>query len=242
MAELRLNDFDAVTFDIYGTLIDWEPSITAFFRSWADRNGLAVSDEQLMQAYDRIRSEVQKERPAPLYPEVLRRSFERVSAAFNVAVDPGARAAFGASAHHWPPYADSAAALKALQLRAKVGALSNIDEASLATSCRKLGFTFDVVVTAERVGAYKPDWPHFHTAIADLAAMGIPMQRILHVGQSLRADMVPATKLGLKCVWVNRPGRRLGLAGEGVSEARPDLIVSSLKELVATLGLSQVAA
>ncbi|MGL4287687.1 MAG: hypothetical protein ACRCVA_15175 [Phreatobacter sp.] len=122
-----------------------------------------------------------------------------------------------------------------MQAKAKIGALSNIDNASLASSCAKLDFTFDVVVTAERVGAYKPDWPHFHTGIADLAARGIARERILHVGQSLRADVTPANRLGLACAWINRPGRLLGLHGEGAAEAKPDLTVSSLAELVAEL-------
>jgi putative hydrolase of the HAD superfamily len=122
-----------------------------------------------------------------------------------------------------------------LQARAKVGALSNIDNASLESSCSKLDFRFDLVVTAERVGAYKPDWPHFQAGIADLTALGIPRERILHVGQSLRADIAPANRLGLKCVWINRPGRLLGLSGEGAAEAKPDLTVSSLQELVAAI-------
>jgi FMN phosphatase YigB (HAD superfamily) len=123
----------------------------------------------------------------------------------------------------------------ALQARAKVGALSNIDNASLRSSCSKLGFRFDVVITAESVGVYKPDWPHFQTAIADLAALGIPPERILHAGQSLRADITPANRLGLKCAWINRSGRLLGLSGEGAAEAKPDLTVSSLQEFVAAV-------
>lgn len=232
---LRLSDFDAVTFDVYGTLIDWEPSIIAFLRRWADGHGVAQSDEGLLMAFDRARAEIQKERPAHLYPEILRRCFDRISAEFGIAVDGREREAFAASPHEWPAYPDSHAGLKALQARARIGALSNIDNASLESSCRKLDFRFDLLVTAERVGAYKPDWPHFHTAIADLAAMGIGRERILHVGQSLRADITPANRLGLKCAWINRPGRLLGLSGEGTAEAKPDLTVSSLQELVAAI-------
>src|SRR3546814_7886846 len=76
-----------------------------------------------------------------------------------------------------------------LQARTKIGALSNIDNASLASSCKKMGIDLDIIVTTERVGAYKPSWEHFNTALADLEAMGIPRERILHVGQSLRADV-----------------------------------------------------
>jgi 2-haloacid dehalogenase len=233
--KLRLSDFDAVTFDVYGTLIDWEPSLIAFLRRWADRNGVSSADEDLLMAFDRARAEIQKERPAHLYPEVLRRCFDRISAEFAVAVDLQEREAFGATPHQWPAYEDSHAGLTALQARAKVGALSNIDDASLKSSCRRLDFRFDFVVTAERVGAYKPDWPHFHTAIADLAGLGIPRERILHVGQSLRADITPTNRLGLRSVWINRPGRLLGLSGEGAAEAAPDLTVSSLRELVAAV-------
>jgi 2-haloacid dehalogenase len=232
---LRLSDFDAVTFDVYGTLIDWEPSIIAFLRQWADRNNVSSSEQDLLMAFDRARAETQKERPAHLYPEVLRRCFDRISLEHGVAIDSEERAAFAVSPHQWPAYPDSRVGLMELQARAKVGALSNIDNASLESSCRKLDFRFDLVVTAELVGAYKPDWPHFRIAIADLAALGIPRERILHVGQSLRADITPANRLGLKCAWINRPGRLLGLSGEGAAEAKPDLIVSSLQELIAEI-------
>jgi 2-haloacid dehalogenase len=232
---LRLSDFDAVTFDVYGTLIDWEPSIIAFLRGWANRNSVSSSEQHLLMAFDRARAEIQRERPAHLYPEVLRRCFDRVSTEFGVAVDSQDREAFAAAPHQWPAYPDSHAGLMALQARAKVGALSNIDNASLESSCLKLDFRFDLVVTAELVGAYKPDWPHFRIAVADLATLGIPRERILHVGQSLRADISPANRLGLKCAWINRPGRLLGLSGEGAAEAKPDLTASSLQELVAAI-------
>lgn len=233
---LRLSDFDAVTFDVYGTLIDWEPCIVTFLSEWARGVGVNASGEDLIMSFDRARAEIQKERPAHLYPEVLRRCFDRISAEFGVAVDAARQEAFSKTPHQWPAYSDTAAGLKALQARAKIGALSNIDNASLASSCEKISIEFDIVVTAERVGAYKPSWEHFNTAIADLEGMGIPRERILHVGQSLRADIAPANKLGLKSAWINRPQRLLGLSGEGAAEARPDLTVESLAELLEAIG------
>ncbi|MCY1744998.1 HAD-IA family hydrolase [Ensifer sp. SL37] len=233
---LRLNDFDAVTFDVYGTLIDWEPSIVAWLSNWADDLGVKASGEELIMAFDRARAEIQKERPAHRYPEVLRRCFDRISGEFGVAVDPARRDAFSKTPHQWPAYADTSSGLKALQARAKIGALSNIDNASLTSSCEKMDIEFDIVVTAQRVGAYKPSWEHFNTALADLAAEGIPPERVLHVGQSLRADITPANKLGLKSAWINRPERFLGLSGEGAAEARPDLTVESLAELLEAIG------
>ncbi len=229
---LCLSDFDAVTFDVYGTLIDWEPSLIRFLKDWAGTHGIKADGEELLMAFDQARAEIQKDRPAHLYPEILRRCFGRICASYDVPVDAKTCEAFAATPHDWPAYADSHAGLKILQSSAKVGALSNIDDASLKSSCTKLDFSFDLVVTAQKVGAYKPDWPHFDTAIAELEAAGIARSRILHVGQSLRADITPANKLGLKSAWVNRPDRLLGLYGEGAAEARPDITVSSLEELV----------
>jgi 2-haloacid dehalogenase len=232
---LSLSEFDAVTFDVYGTLIDWEPSIIAFLREWGGRHRIPCSEHDFLMAFDRARAQIQQERPAHSYPEVLRRCLDRISAEFGVAANEAEREAFARMPHHWPAYPDSHAGLLALRAGARIGALSNIDNASLESSCRKLDFRFDLIVTAENVGAYKPDWPHFQTAIAEFGALEIPPPRILHVGQSLRADITPANRLGLKCAWINRPGRLLGLSGEGAAEARPDLTVSSLQELVAAI-------
>ncbi|NUB28128.1 HAD-IA family hydrolase [Azospirillum brasilense] len=233
---LRLSDFDAVTFDVYGTLIDWEPSIAVFLADWAAKSGVTATSNEMIMSFDRARAAIQKERPAHLYPEVLRRCFDRISNDFGVAVDFDRREEFAATPHHWPAFSDVPSGLKRLQAVAKVGALSNIDNASLASSCGKMDIAFDILVTAERVGAYKPSLEHFDTALADLDAMGIARSRVLHVGQSLRADITPANKLGLKCVWINRPNRLLGLSGEGAAEARPDLTVSSLAEMLEAIG------
>jgi 2-haloalkanoic acid dehalogenase type II len=233
---LRLSDFDAVTFDVYGTLIDWEPAIVEFLVRWATEHGVTATAEQLIMSFDGARAIIQKERPAHLYPEVLRRCFDRISSDFGVTIDPERREAFSATPHQWPAYSDAPAGLKQLQARAKIGALSNIDNASLTSSCKKMAVDFDIVVTAERVGAYKPSPEHFDTALADLAAMGIARSRVLHVGQSLRADITPANKLGLKCVWINRPERLLGLSGEGAADAHPDLTVGSLAEMLDAIG------
>lgn len=234
---LRIADFDALTFDVYGTLIDWEPSIAAFLRRMADRGRVPGNDRALMAAYDRIRAEVQQVRPTLLYPDVLRRCYERVCGEWGIAPQAEEREAFAAGPRSWPPYGDSSDALKRLQRRVRIGALSNIDEASLAVTCGKLDIAFDVVVTAERVGAYKPELAHFNAALADLAALGIGRERVLHVAQSLRADIAPANALGLRCVWVNRKGRQLGFAGAGTETARPDLTVSSLAELLPPVGV-----
>ena len=165
---VRLDDFDAITFDVYGTLIDWEPSIIAFLANWAERYAIRTGGQDLLMAFDRARAEIQQAPPAHMYSEVLRRCFDRISADFKVPVDADQKAEFSRTPQSWLPYPDTSAGLKALQARAKIGALSNIDEASLVSSCTHMDFRFDLVITAERVGAYKPDAPHFTTAIAEL--------------------------------------------------------------------------
>jgi len=229
---LRLADFDAVTFDVYGTVIDWEPTITRFLAETAAAAGIRQTDAALMAAYDRVRAAVQIENPTLLYPDILRRSFDGFCAQWRIEPDPARREAFARGPATWPAYPDAGPGLRALQKRAKIGALSNIDEASLAGSCDKLGVRLDLVVTAERVRDYKPSLAHFHTALRELDALGIPKARVLHVAQSLRADIAPANALGLTCVWVNRQGRQLGLSGTGTQAARPDLTVTSLDELL----------
>lgn len=235
---MRISDFDAFTFDVYGTLIDWEPSIAAFLERWARQAGVSATTSALIDVYDSIRGPLQRERPADLYPDILRGAFERLCGHYAVAADPALREELAAAPSTWPPFADTPAALRQLQARGKLCALSNIDNASLAASCRKMDITFDIEVTAERVRAYKPDLAHFHTALADLAALGIARERVLHVAQSLRADIVPANQLGLRCVWVHRPHGRLGLKGPGTEGAAPDLTVDSLAALVAQLNLA----
>lgn len=231
----QLTDFDAITFDVYGTLIDWEPAIAAFLTKWAKENQLNTDAHTLLTIFDEARADIQKERPAHLYPDVLNKCFHRISKACDVPINLDRCRQFMASPHTWPAFSDAHAGLSCLQQKVKVGALTNIDEASLYTSCDYLNFTFDLVVTAQRVGAYKPDWPHFDTGFGELMRMGIRRERILHVGQSLRADIAPANRLGIKSAWINRPNRLLGLSGEGAQQAKPDITVTSLAELIEVL-------
>ena len=100
---IKLKDFDAVTFDVYGTLIDWEPSIIAFLREWSRRSRIAASDDALLMAFDRARAALQKERPAHLYPDILRKSFDHICAEFKAPVDPETRERFARAPSTWPP-------------------------------------------------------------------------------------------------------------------------------------------
>lgn len=191
---LNLSNYSAATFDVYGTIINWEPEIAAFLQRWVDSQGLKKTDAQLLSMYDRLRQPIQRKRPAHRYPEVLKRTLDAMSAELGCALPPEVREEFGAIAGTHNLFPDSHNALLELRKRGlKLGALSNIDEASFARMLMTLDVSFDVVVTADRVGSYKPDKAHFMAALSDLLAMGILPSRVLHIAQSRRADIVPPT-------------------------------------------------
>lgn len=223
--------YRALTFDVYGTLIDWEPHIAAFLQDWAGRNGVSASDAVLIAAYDDARAHYQTLKPAMPYPEVLKSSFAYICDRWRRPVDPDERDAFAASVKDWNPYPDVVEALAYLKQHFLLGAMSNIDEASLKLSIAKMKVEFDIVVTAERVGAYKPAMPHFIQAANDLGKLGISVSQQLHVAQSLRADIRPANDLLLANVWINRDGRLLGRKGHGAELAVPENEFASVGEL-----------
>ncbi len=227
--ELETERFDALTFDVYGTLIDWEPTIGAMLADWAAGTGVEASHEDLLQAFDDARAHYQTLRPALLYPDVLRSAFAYVCDRWRRPVDRDRQEAFAGSVGDWQPFDDTVAALGELKARFKLGALSNIDEASFRKTEALLGEPFDFVVTAERVEAYKPSLPHFAMALHELGRLDIPLARLLHVCQSLRADVRPANDLGITSVWINRSGRGLGLVGHGAELARPDAEFANLR-------------
>lgn len=232
-AGLQLADFDAVTFDFYGTIVNWEPEINTFLKSWTQNEGCSIPDTALLETYDRLRQPIQAKRPVWSYPEVLRRTLDAMASELGCSLPSELRHRFGNIAADHRPFTDSLEALEELRSRGKLlGALSNIDEDSFAKILQRLGFTFDIKVTAERVSSYKPDKAHFLTALADLGSLGIEKERVLHVAQSKRADIVPATELGLTCVWVDRPGHVFGRQGGGADAVQATYHVSSLAELL----------
>ncbi len=223
-------NYDAITFDVYGTLIDWEPAILDRLENWADRNGVSVSRNALLDAFDRARAHYQTLVPCRDYPRVLRSAFAYVADEHGIAPDLAEQVSFGSSVGDWQPYDDSVEALARLKERFVLGAFTNMDDASFAKSHALLGSCFDVIVTAERAQAYKPAMRHFVLGLTDLAARDIPPHRVLHVAQSLRADVRPANLLGQDVVWINREGRGLGHTGFGAELAAPMASFTSMKD------------
>jgi 2-haloacid dehalogenase len=220
-----MNDFErfeAMSFDCYGTLIDWESGIAAALRPWAHRHGLRLDDEALIAAHGRHETHVEDDMPAAPYPAVLGETLRRIGAELGAPVTDADAEAYGHSVKDWPAFADSAAALQLLATRFRLIIVSNIDRASFASSMPRLGVEFAAVVTAEDVGAYKPRLNHFDRLFAELARLGIGRDRLVHVAESLFHDHAPAAQLGLPSVWIHR---RHGKDGTGAT-ATPAVQVS----------------
>jgi 2-haloacid dehalogenase len=207
---VNLRDFHALSFDCYGTLIDWEAGLAAALRRWADRHGLGVSDEELLLAYSTQEAAAEAEAPTALYPAILARSMRQVGAQLGVPVSDTDASEFSASVPDWPAFPDSADALARLSARYKLIILSNVDRASFAGSNRRLGVTFTSVLTAQDIGSYKPSPRNFEALAAERQRLGIPEGRLLHVAQSLYHDHVPAKAAGLPTVWINRRHEKPG--------------------------------
>jgi 2-haloacid dehalogenase len=232
---LKLGNFRVLTFDCYGTLIDWEAGILAALRPWASRASIDADDAALLAAFGEAEAAAEHAAPGSRYPEILRDTHSRIAAHFAKPPDDAAAKIFAASVGDWPPFADTRAALEKLHRRHKLVVVSNIDRASFERTQQRIGTTFDAVVTAEEVGAYKPDLRMFRRALDVAAAFGAAPHQVLHVAQSLFHDHVPAKQLQLTTVWVRRPSPRAGFGATRDPDRAvwPDLVVTSLAELAA---------
>lgn len=231
---LDVTTYRALSFDCYGTLIDWDTGLAGRLGPWAAAQGVATDMAELLGRFADAQFREQSIRPAKNYREVVGAAFDRLGEGAGVAVPVEDRAALVESIGSWPPFPDTLAALRSLKRRGQVlGVVSNVDRASFAHTHRLLGGLLDVVVTAEEVGAYKPDALMFEALVEAFAERGIDRSEILHVAQSRFHDIGPASAFGLDTVWVDR---RAGRPGRGVtlpSEAEPRLRVESLAELIA---------
>jgi len=228
---MKLGDFDALSFDCYGTLIDWEQGILAELRPWAASAGL--SDDAILEAFGAEESRCEAATPDKPYPQVLADVHRALARRWGLKTNEIAPIAFGGSVARWPAFPDSAEALAYLKQHYRLIILSNVDRVSFMRSNAKLQVEFDLILTAQDIGSYKPDPRNFERLLAEIGALGIAPARLLHVAQSLFHDIAPARALDLHTVWVNR---RRGKPGGGATppahgNARPDIEVASLAEL-----------
>jgi len=221
--------FEAMTFDCYGTLIDWETGILRALERMLAPRGIDEPADQLLTAFGRHEAAAEAGPYIP-YREVLARTAKGIGTDLGVALEEADAERFATSVTDWPPFADSSDALVRLQTRFRLGVITNCDDDLFATSNAKLGVTFDWVVTAQQVGSYKPDRRNFEVA---LARIGRPPNRILHVAQSLYHDHVPAQAMGLATAWIDRRAGRAGFGATPPATARPDLVVPDMATFAA---------
>ena len=224
MARLDFDAFDVLTFDCYGTLIDWEAGLLAALRAPMAAHGVNDTDDRLLGSFATHEAALEAGKYRP-YRSVLAGVLEAVLRERGSAATPEETAAFGGSVADWPAFADSAAALARLHTRFRLGVITNCDDDLFAASNRRLGVTFDPVITAQQVGGYKPDHRNFEVAFERI---GVPRERILHVAQSLFHDHVPAKQLGLTTVWIDRRQGQTGSGATPPAAAVPDLAVPSM--------------
>jgi 2-haloalkanoic acid dehalogenase type II len=207
---MTLTEFEALSFDCYGTLIDWEAGLLAVLGPWARARGLELTGEELLTAYAQVEGAAEAEHPAEAYPEILARGMRLLGGNLGAEVTAEDAASLARSVPDWPAFPDSHDALAALGKRFKLIILSNVDRASFAASKARLGVEFTSVITAQDVGSYKPSPRNFEALASEAARLGIRPGGLLHVAQSLFHDHVPAKRAGLPTVWIHRRHDRGG--------------------------------
>jgi 2-haloacid dehalogenase len=224
---LNFREFDVLTFDCYGTLIDWETGIFSALKPILAGHGKSVSDARLLEMYGEFEAQAEA-REYRSYREVLQEvvsSFGK-KLAFTPTLDE--LSSLADSVQHWQPWPDTVAALNQLKSHYRLAIISNTDDALFQMTRRHLQVNFASVVTAEQAHCYKPGLEIFNLA---LERVGASRNRILHVGQSIYHDVLPAQSLGLATVWVNRSSARAGVGAVKCAEGKPDLEVKTLEEL-----------
>jgi 2-haloacid dehalogenase len=226
---LDFSRFEILTFDCYGTLIDWETGILSALHRILAAHGNKIDDATILKLYGDFeqRSEQGAFRP---YREVLESVVRQFGEEFRFTPSPEEVRSLPDSLPAWKPWPDTVSALRQLKTRFRLAIFSNVDDDLFAATRPQLGVDFDEVITAQQAQAYKPSLKLFELALSRIQT---PAHRVLHVAQSVYHDVVPAQSLGLATVWVNRPSARPGVGAVKAAEAKPDLTVSSLGELAA---------
>jgi 2-haloacid dehalogenase len=226
---LDFNRFEILTFDCYGTLINWEDGILDCLHGILAAHGKNIDDATILRLYGDFEASAEQGEYRR-YREVLQSVVRQFGERLGFAPTDGEVRSLPESLPSWKPWPDTVTALRELHNQFRLAIVSNVDDNLFAGTRPRLGVEFDQVITAQQAGAYKPSLKMFELA---LSRIGVPAHRVLHIGQSIYHDVIPAQSLGLATVWVNRPSPRSGVGAVKAAEGRPDLQVSSLAELAA---------
>jgi len=230
---LDFDGFEVLTFDCYGTLIDWESGIWKTLQPIAATHNVDLSPDRALELYGALETEAERGEYHE-YRTVLQLVLKGLGAQLGFLPTANELQHFSMSVRDWPAFPDSAPALLALKKRYKLAIISNIDDDLFAFSAQRLQVKFDWIITAQQAKSYKPSLNNFRMAFERI---GLPQSRILHVAQSLFHDIAPAKTLGLSTVWVNRRHDKTGFGATPPAQAQPDLEVPDLRTLARKTGV-----
>jgi len=233
---MRVSDFKVLTFDCYGTLIDWESGMVAALQPLADKARQTLTRNAILEAHARHESSQQLQTPGKRYSELLAIVYKRLAEEWGIPTGWDECVAYGRSVRDWPAFPDSADALQYLKEFYKLVILSNVDNESFSFSNKKLGVAFDAIYTAEDIGAYKPAGTNFDYMLEKLGQRGIAKGDILHTAESMFHDHKPANDHGLKSCWIYRRHDKDGFGATMNPGQMPhfDFRFNSMHELVKT--------
>ena len=223
-------DFDRykiITFDCYGTLIDWESGMLGVLKPLLANHGVDLDDEEILKKFAEFESRQQQGEYLKYY-DVLKAVVRRFGEEFNFEPSLAEQNSLPDSIKHWQPFPDTVKALQLLKSRFQLGIISNIDNDLFADTAKHLGVEFDYIITAEQVKSYKPSLNNFKYAIERIE---FPAEQIIHAACSVYHDIVPASSLGLTTVWIDRRADRQGSGAALPATARADLKVLDLGSL-----------
>jgi 2-haloacid dehalogenase len=221
--------FTTISFDCYGTLIDWESGILPTLRTVFDRYQKSPSDGAVLELYGEFEAQAESG-PYQSYRNVLESVVQRFGKHYGFQPDPDELRSLPDSVPSWLPFPDTVSALRQLQKRYKLAVISNTDDDLFAETRKHLATEFDFVITAQRARSYKPSINNFQLA---LRTMGLEPGRLLHAAQSIYHDVVPASSLGIATVWVNRKSARPGVGAVRAAAGRAQLEVPDVASLAA---------
>jgi 2-haloacid dehalogenase/putative hydrolase of the HAD superfamily len=231
---MNLKDFSTLTFDCYGTLIDWETGMVEALEPLTKRASRPLSRDEILEAHARHESSQQSWTPAKRYCDLLAVVYKRLADEWGVSVTWDECVAYGNSVGNWPAFPDTVEALRYLKQHYKLVILSNVDNASFALSNKRLGVTFDAIYTAEDIGSYKPSLRNFEYMLEKLKTLGVEKNQILHTAESLFHDHLPANQMGLTSCWIHRRHATGGFGATMKPESMPttQFRFTSLAEMV----------
>jgi 2-haloacid dehalogenase len=231
---MRLTDYKALSFDVYGTLIDWETGMVNGLKPLTDKVNTALSRDDILEAHAYHESTTQRYTPAKTYSAILAVVYKRLAEEWSVPVSWDECQTYGGSVEHWPAFEDSAGALQYLKRYFELVVLTNVDNDSFAHSNRKLCVEFDASYTAGDIGSYKPAARNFDYMIENLARKGIAKSEILHTAESMFHDHAPANQFGLANCWIYRRHEQKGFGATMNPGEMPkyDMVFNSMADLV----------